>query len=94
MILKKISFSDYINKKRVDYCIELLESGRHRNKTLEAIARLSGFNNRNTFTKAFKKFKGKTPSSYLKVLNVDHWSSHAIREQAKLGKRKAIGGEV
>lgn len=63
---EKINFSDFINSYRVKYCLELLSNNDHKNQTLEAIAAESGFNNRNTFTTAFKKVMGQTPSAYIK----------------------------
>lgn len=66
---EKINFNDFINSYRVKYCLELLSNNDHQNQTLEAIAAESGFNNRNTFTIAFKKAMGQTPSTYIKNIN-------------------------
>lgn len=66
---EKMNFSDFINSYRVKYCLELLSNNNHENQTLEAIASESGFNNRNTFTTAFKKVMGQTPSAYIKNIN-------------------------
>jgi AraC-like DNA-binding protein len=59
-----LGFIDMINKKRISYCVFRLDSGEWKNFKLEAIAHECGFNNRNSFTNAFKKFKGLTPSEY------------------------------
>ena len=61
-----VSFPDYINKARVIHSCELLELAQTENYTLEAIGQLSGFSNRNSFSSAFKKVIGKSPSVYLK----------------------------
>ena len=61
-----VSFPDYINKARVIHSCELLREVQTENYTLEAIGQLSGFNNRNSFSSAFKKVTGKSPSIYLK----------------------------
>jgi len=66
---EKINFNDFINSHRIKYCLELLNNNDHENQTLEAIATKSGFNNRNTFTIAFKKVMGQTPSTYIKNIN-------------------------
>ena len=66
---EKINFNDFINSYRVKYCLKLLNNNDHENKTLEAIAAESGFNNRNTFTLAVKKVIGQTPSAYIKTIN-------------------------
>ncbi|SFU02190.1 Helix-turn-helix domain-containing protein [Algoriphagus locisalis] len=62
----RVSFPDYINKARVIHSCELLELAHTENYTLEAIGKLSGFSNRNSFSAAFKKVTGKSPSVYLK----------------------------
>ena len=61
-----VSFTDYINKARVLYSCELLDLSQTENYTLEAIGYLSGFSNRNSYSSAFKKVIGKSPSVYLK----------------------------
>ena len=63
---KGMNFNDFLNKYRVEHCIQKIERGEWKNVTLEGLAYDSGFNNRNSFTSAFKKFSGKTPSDYLK----------------------------
>jgi len=57
-------FIDLINQKRIHYCTQKLDSGEWKNFKIEAIAHECGFNNRNSFTNAFKKFKGVFPSDY------------------------------
>jgi AraC-like DNA-binding protein len=59
-----MNFIDFINQKRIQYCVQKLDSGHWKNYTLEAIAQECGFSNRNSFTNAFKKFKGMSPSQY------------------------------
>lgn len=60
------SFSELINQKRIEACCSMMESGQYKHLTLEGLAELCGFNNRNSFSAAFKKFKGMTPSQYQK----------------------------
>ena len=62
------SFSDMINQYRIKFCISQLEEGKMRNLKLEALASDCGFNNRNSFTSAFKRFTGQTPSQYISLL--------------------------
>jgi AraC-like DNA-binding protein len=62
------NFRDFLNRQRVDYCVENLNSGEWQHLTLEAIAEQCGFNNRNSFTTAFKKFVGTNPSTFLNRL--------------------------
>lgn len=58
------SFSDFINSYRIQWSIELLQSGNH-NYTIEGIAFECGFGNRTSFYQAFKKETGKLPKDYL-----------------------------
>ena len=62
----KINFNDFINEYRVMTCVDKLLSMEWKYKKLEAIAEESGFNNRNTFTVAFRKVTGINPSEFLK----------------------------
>jgi AraC-like DNA-binding protein/NADH:ubiquinone oxidoreductase subunit 6 (subunit J) len=59
-----LGFVDYVNQKRIRYCISKLEKGDWLNFTLEAVASECGFSNRNSFTKAFKKVMGVSPSEF------------------------------
>ncbi len=61
-----MKFNDLINHYRVHYCKQKLQNEEWRHKKLEAIGMESGFNNRNTFSIAFKKVTGVSPSGYLK----------------------------
>jgi YesN/AraC family two-component response regulator len=67
----KTNFSDYLNKFRIEYCENLMKDKNHRVTNFKQLASECGFNNRNTFTTAFKKFTGKTPSDYVKKLLSD-----------------------
>jgi YesN/AraC family two-component response regulator len=63
-----IHFNDLINEYRVYYCQNKIKNDEWKAKTLEAIAEESGFNNRNTFTAAFKKVTGANPSEFLRTV--------------------------
>ncbi|WP_194774218.1 helix-turn-helix domain-containing protein [Pararhodonellum marinum] len=67
---KGLGFLDYINQKRVLFCVKKFENGEWSNYKMEAIASECGFNNRNSFTNAFKKFLGTSPSEYRE--NIKH----------------------
>ena len=66
MMNEEVNFNDLINVRRIHHSITLIERGETEFKTLEAISFESGFKNRNTFTAAFKKVTGMSPSAYLK----------------------------
>lgn len=60
----EMGFYDFINKFRVEEAKKLLAQNQNENKIIE-IAYKSGFNNKVSFYKAFKKFIGITPSEYV-----------------------------
>lgn len=60
----KESFNDHINRYRVEHAKALLRSPDFHNFTIEAMALDSGFNNKVTFSKSFRKFSGMKPSEY------------------------------
>ena len=62
------SFPEFLNKFRIEYCIERIKNGDARRLTLEALASECGFNNRNSFTAAFKRLTGVTPSEFMRDL--------------------------
>ena len=62
-----ISFSDYMNRHRIIYCEELIVADQATKTDLDELAKKCGFNNRNSFTAAFKKFTGRKPFEYIKA---------------------------
>lgn len=65
------NFYDYINTQRLAFCRRKLDEGEYLQKTLEAIASESGFQNRTTFIRTFRKYEGITPSEYIRRLRGD-----------------------
>lgn len=65
-------FNDFINLYRINHCRLKLLNKEWKQKKLEAIGEESGFNNRNTFSAAFKKVIGISPSEYLKHIKKTH----------------------
>ena len=63
---KKMNYNDFINQHRIEYCLKKLHKPDWENLTLEAISKECGFNNRNSFTTAFKKKTGLNPYDYIK----------------------------
>lgn len=61
-------FNEYINHWRVEYLKQRLDKREWKLKTLEALARESGFTNRTSFIAAFKKHCGTTPSDYIRSM--------------------------
>ncbi len=66
---KENSFNHYINELRINQSIIRLKTdSKFRNYTIKAIAREAGFNNTDTFSKAFYKQNGIHPSYFIKEL--------------------------
>ncbi len=64
------SYTNYIKALRINYAItELKTNKKLRSYTIKAIAELVGFNNAESFSKAFYKKAGIYPSFYIKQLN-------------------------
>ncbi|MCD4792682.1 MAG: AraC family transcriptional regulator [Bacteroidales bacterium] len=64
------NFSSFINTYRVKEARRLLLDKEYNKYTIDAIANLSGFNNRATFNTAFKKITGISPSFFKKEQNL------------------------
>lgn len=64
-----ISFTDYLNKMRIDYALRLMNKDKR--IVMSEIAEACGFVNQQYFSSIFKKIKGETPSSYLKTKHIE-----------------------
>lgn len=58
----RMTFSEYLNRVRIDVSCKLLESGRY---SIKEISTQAGFANYNYFFKVFKELKGVTPQAYV-----------------------------
>lgn len=73
---KNDSFSHYLNKLRINYIIEELKNNsKYRKYTVKAISEISGFNNAESFSKAFHKITGLKPSYFIKELEKNNRNS-------------------
>lgn len=61
------TFSDLINRRRIEESCRLIASGAYEQYSIDGLAELSGFSNRNSYITAFKKFKNATPSGYIRA---------------------------
>jgi len=64
----KTNFNDFLNGHRVDHAKTLIQNDQAKMLTLEGLSEQCGFNNRNSFTAAFKKHTGQTPSDFIKTI--------------------------
>ena len=74
MVINKnfhINFFDFLNRYRINYIVQEMSNQENAEMTLIELAYQGGFNNKVSFNKAFKKFKGMTPSQYRKQLLID-----------------------
>lgn len=66
-----INFNDWKNNARIEFALDLLNSGRAKNLTLESIGYSCGFLSRSNFVNSFRKKVGMTPSEYLRSMPRD-----------------------
>jgi AraC-like DNA-binding protein len=78
--IMKINFSDFLNRYRIEYCQGMMRDRTTWSFSLKELAGKCGFNNRNTFTTAFKKFTGNTPSDYIKKLKLFTYQAKPERQ--------------
>ncbi|MEP1094847.1 MAG: helix-turn-helix domain-containing protein [Cyclobacteriaceae bacterium] len=64
-----LNFNDYINRYRIEWTKRLLNDPEKRNLKLLGIALESGFNNKTSFTRAFRKHTGMIPSKFRKSIH-------------------------
>lgn len=60
-----LSFTDFINKQRVEESKNMLLSKEYSKLTIDAIAEKAGFNSKSPFYSSFKKFTGITPRQFV-----------------------------
>jgi AraC-like DNA-binding protein len=60
------NFNEFINKYRINYAIKMISEKQTQHLNIYGLADRCGFSNRNSFTAAFKKVTGHTPSDYFK----------------------------
>ena len=65
-----MSFSNLINKNRVDYFAEIAKNPAYVNFSIEALAKEAGFSSRTALYKPFKKFHGGTPIDYINSITI------------------------
>ncbi len=65
-----MNFNDYVNRHRVEEAKRILVSPEGKDKKIMQVAIEAGFNSKNSFNSAFRKFTGKTPSAYKSEINI------------------------
>ena len=60
-----MTFTDLVNKSRVNYFIDLIRSEKFRLLTIEALAKESGFGSRQNLYKSFKRHHGGSPTDLI-----------------------------
>jgi AraC-like DNA-binding protein len=61
-----MNFNDYINKYRINEAKLILLSPQYQKITIDAIAKMAGFNSKSAFYAAFKKHLGMNPKEFIK----------------------------
>lgn len=67
---EQTSFFDYVNSMRVEEFKKLVAKPENQNFTLLSIAYECGFNSKTSFNRNFKNSTGKSPSAYLKEIQI------------------------
>jgi len=62
-----MTFSDLVNKNRVNYFFEIVQNPDYQNFTIDALAKEVGFSSRQHLNKPFKKFHGGNPSDLIEA---------------------------
>ena len=65
-----MSFNEFVNIHRISYCITFLQNAEIKKVNIAELSSLCGFGNRNSFTAAFRKFTGATPSAYIRSVSI------------------------
>ena len=63
------TFGEWKNDQRINYVCQIIDQGKAKDITIEAISINAGFVSRSKFIDAFKERKGVTPSAYIKGLS-------------------------
>ncbi|MEO8516316.1 MAG: AraC family transcriptional regulator, partial [Flavobacterium sp.] len=67
--VKGCNFNQYINVLRIEYILDKLETEKKfSHYTIQALSEFSGYNNVQTFTRAFAAYTKMTPSNFIKEL--------------------------
>jgi AraC-like DNA-binding protein len=61
----KIRFTDFVNQYRIGYFMDLINTGKLDDYTIEALIKTAGFTSKSSFHSAFKKIHNCTPSQYI-----------------------------
>ena len=61
-----LTFSELINKYRIEYFVSMISSGEYSNITIDALSVKAGFRSRQNLNKSFKKFHGGNPSDLIR----------------------------
>ena len=59
-------FTDFVNLHRIGHAVLLIKRGEAFHWSLDGLALQCGFNNRNSFREAFKRFTGRVPSAFIR----------------------------
>ena len=61
-----LPLTDLVNKYRITYFIDLVNTGKYGNYTVDALAHEAGFSSRFHLYKSFRKYHGGTPSDFIR----------------------------
>ena len=67
-----LNFTDYINRKRIDYAKDMLRSTTKSEKNVLEILYEAGFNSKSVFNSQFKKHTGQSPTDYRNLNTINN----------------------
>lgn len=68
-MIKKISYKDYIDKKRIEEFKSIAAEEKNKIYDIPSLALMAGFNSKASFYRIFKQLEGMTPKEYLNAVN-------------------------
>ena len=63
-----LTFSELVNKHRIEYFVSLIITGEYAHLTIDSLSEKVGFSSRQNLNKSFKKFHGGSPSDLFRAL--------------------------
>lgn len=84
-----MNYASFVNKYRIEDAMTILADKRYKNLTMEDVADMVGFANRQSFYSAFRKVNKCTPRDYkIKAMEERMETEKRLAEKKKASKKK------
>ena len=85
----RMNYASFVNKYRIEDAMTILADKRYKNLTMEDVADMVGFANRQSFYSAFRKVNKCTPRDYkIKAMEERMETEKRLAEKKKASKKK------